>query len=70
LHLRVQLLLILLHDVRQVRAPAALAVIIFIVTIVRLVIITKTQTHRRSCPLRRPRANPSSSSSSSSEGCW
>lgn len=36
LHLRVQLLLILLHDVRQVRATAAFAVILFIVTIVRL----------------------------------
>ena len=42
LHLRVQLLLILFHDVRQVRAPAAFAVIIFIVTIVRLLTVTHT----------------------------
>lgn len=45
LHLRVQLLLILFHDVRQVRAPAAFAVIIFIVTIVRLLAVTHTNTN-------------------------
>lgn len=54
LHLRVQLLLILFHDVRQVRAAAAFAVILFIVTIVRLLAVAHTNTHkhrhtRRSC---------------------
>lgn len=50
LHLRVQFLLILFHDVRQVRAPAAFAVIIFIVTIVRLLVVTHTNEQTRLSP--------------------
>lgn len=36
LHLRVELFFILLHDVRQVRTPAALRVVLFTVAVVMM----------------------------------
>lgn len=44
LHLRVKILLVLLHDVRQVRAPAALCVVLLAVAVVVVMVLRGNRT--------------------------
>lgn len=44
LHLRVKILLVLLHDVRQVRAPAALCVVLLTVAVVVVMVLRGNRT--------------------------